>query len=67
MYRGKLKYWKDQHPNLKEKLFTDDLFPPNEKSIIGNPEKNKENKIIIHPENQIDPSKIEWKRPSERG
>ena len=65
MYRGKLKYWKDQHPNLKEKLFTDDLFPPNEKSIIGNPEKNKENKIIIHPENKIDPSKIEWKRPSE--
>ncbi len=65
MQRRKLKYWKNQTPKSTNTLFTDDLFPPNETSLIG----SNENKIHIpnlyHTENRINPSQIEWKRPSE--
>ena len=65
MQRRKLKYWKNQTPKSTNTLFTDDLFPPNETSLIG----SNDNKIHIpnlyHTENKINPSQIEWKRPSE--
>ena len=65
MQRRKLKYWKNQKPESTTTLFIDNLFPPNENSLINPKDKNIQNSNSIHHTNKINPSQIEWKRPSE--
>ena len=64
MQRRKLKYWKNQTPNITKTPFIDDLFPPNDKSLIGSNDKKLQIPNSSHPENKINPSQIEWARPS---
>ena len=49
-------------PNQGEQ-WTDDLFPPNESSIVGNSSNNKDS--FESQNRDIDLSEIEWKRASE--
>ena len=58
-------YWKNQTLPIKGQKFTDPIFPPNKKSLLG----LDSNDTPIDPENykrnNINPNDIDFKRPSE--
>ena len=57
-----LKIFFNQSPPKPGEQWTDDIFPPNNTSIINS---QKYNDFFECEENDIDPSEIEWKRISE--
>ena len=59
-------YWKNQKPPIKGQEFTDPLFPPNNKSLLGLNSNNKPIDPESYNENKhLSRCKIEFKRPRE--
>ena len=56
------KIYLDQETPKTGKQFTDDLFPPDEKSLLGNNDTGKNNPDIENQKKIIITSQIEWKR-----
>ena len=63
-----LTYWKNQQPGKEGEMYTDDLFPPNENSLMGlDSSGNPIDKEAFENANgkYINPQKVEFKRASE--
>ena len=58
MEHKNLKYWRNQKPPVKGKAYTDDLFPPNENSLIG---KDSSGNFIDPKEGEAHAKKIDTK------
>ena len=60
---GIFKNFFSQNPQKKDDQWTDDIFPPNDNSLLGNNPNIKDS--FECPNKDIDPTEIEWKRASE--
>ena len=58
-------YWKNQELPIKGQKFTDPIFPPDKKSLLGLDSNNKPIDPDNYKENNINSNDIEFKRPSE--
>lgn len=58
----KNKIYLNQEPPREDEQFTDDLFPPNENSLLGKDTTGKYSPQIEKQKNKIFPSEIEWSR-----
>ena len=59
---SKYKIYLNQESPREDEQFTDDLFPPNENSLLGQDTTGKYSPQIEEQKNKIFPSEIEWSR-----